>query len=74
MIIVVDVNEKWMVRLCENINKNVEDINGEGLTVTVSIGASLYQEHDTQETLISRADKAMYQAKDNGRNTFIFVR
>ncbi|MGZ5012176.1 MAG: diguanylate cyclase [Methylobacter sp.] len=36
--------------------------------VTISIGVSSFQINDSLESLIERADKAMYQAKDNGRN------
>ena len=36
--------------------------------VTVSIGVSGFKRNDSIETLIERADQAMYQAKSNGRN------
>ncbi len=38
------------------------------LKVTVSIGGALLKKSDTLETLLERADKALYQAKENGRN------
>ena len=41
---------------------------GEGKALTVSLGISLLRSEDTPETLIQRADKALYQAKGNGRN------
>ncbi|WP_333873272.1 GGDEF domain-containing protein [Methylobacter sp.] len=37
-------------------------------TVTISIGVSSFKIDDSVESLIERADKAMYRAKDNGRN------
>ena len=37
--------------------------------VTVSIGIATAQENDNQDSLISRADTFMYQAKQSGRNT-----
>ncbi|MGZ4968089.1 MAG: GGDEF domain-containing protein [Methylobacter sp.] len=36
--------------------------------VTMSIGISSFKTDDSIESLIERADKAMYRAKDNGRN------
>jgi len=36
--------------------------------VTMSIGISSFKIDDSIESLIERADKAMYRAKDNGRN------
>ncbi|MFW5443301.1 MAG: putative bifunctional diguanylate cyclase/phosphodiesterase [Methylococcaceae bacterium] len=41
--------------------------------VGVSIGVAIYPEHgETGDTLISRADNAMYQAKADGKNNFKF--
>jgi len=74
VIIAVDLDEKRMSGLCENINKNVEEHNiGVEITVTVSIGATLLQKKDTQDSITSRADKALYEAKGKGRNTFIIA-
>jgi diguanylate cyclase (GGDEF)-like protein/PAS domain S-box-containing protein len=48
-------------------------VAGQVLNVTASIGISIYPDHGTDaETLIRRADTAMYQAKENGRKTFRF--
>jgi diguanylate cyclase (GGDEF)-like protein/PAS domain S-box-containing protein len=45
----------------------------ENFSVTVSIGISEYRAGDSQETLLQRADQAMYQAKQAGRNRVCFV-
>ena len=43
--------------------------SGENIEVTVSIGiASLGSTEDTPETLLKRADEALYDAKRAGRN------
>ncbi len=48
-------------------------LSGRDLYVTASIGISLYpHDADTGEDLIRCADTAMYQVKDNGRNSFEF--
>ena len=36
--------------------------------VTLSIGATAWQEGDDDETILARADKALYEAKKGGRN------
>ena len=38
------------------------------LSVTVSIGVTACKRDDTAETMISRADKALYKAKRSGKN------
>jgi diguanylate cyclase (GGDEF)-like protein len=38
------------------------------LKVTASLGFSCFKEGDTETTVFERADKAMYQAKNSGRN------
>ena len=44
------------------------------VTITASIGISLYPEHGTTaEKLIRAADKAMYEIKSKGKNSFGFV-
>lgn len=37
-------------------------------TITVSLGLACQQNHEPFESLLQRADKALYQAKQNGRN------
>jgi diguanylate cyclase (GGDEF)-like protein/PAS domain S-box-containing protein len=48
-------------------------IDGQELYISGSIGISVYPEDgEDPETLIQRADTAMYHAKERGRNTFQF--
>ncbi len=44
------------------------DIDGQGLTVTVSIGGTLLLPEDTPDAFVGRADKLMYRSKQAGRN------
>lgn len=41
---------------------------GQELRVTVSMGATLFRDGDTLETMIKRADTLMYESKREGRN------
>ncbi len=44
------------------------DLANKGLTVTISVGATLLLPNDTPESIVSRADRLMYQSKQHGRN------
>jgi diguanylate cyclase (GGDEF)-like protein len=56
-------------RLRKTIAERVLDTKTGRVTVTVSLGvAVLDDEHLTPESLLDRADKALYIAKQNGRN------
>lgn len=41
---------------------------GKTIHMTVSIGATIHRESDSYDDIIGRADKAMYQAKSEGKN------
>jgi len=41
--------------------------------VTISLGITLVQPNDTEHRLASRVDRALYQAKRDGRNRVVFV-
>jgi diguanylate cyclase (GGDEF)-like protein/PAS domain S-box-containing protein len=50
-------------------------IDGHDLHVTTSIGVSVYPDDGSDaETLIKNADTAMYQAKENGRQSYRFFK
>lgn len=56
--------------MADKIRQEVEDrsyplVSG----ITCSIGISSFREGDTEDTMTARADKALYKAKDSGRNT-----
>jgi diguanylate cyclase len=51
---------------------DLDDIKtGHILSITVSIGISIYQRGDTLATLVDRADKALYLAKSTGKNSVV---
>jgi diguanylate cyclase len=59
-------------QICESIASTRYVLEGmpawEALTITVSIGVSAWCTGDTEATLVSRADKALYAAKGAGKN------
>lgn len=63
--------------LAERIRQTVANhtlaYNMSPLTMTVSIGVASLQGHDTEDSLVKRADSAMYKAKRCGRNRFMLA-
>lgn len=69
-VILVPGSSAQMARgLAENLREAVQAlIFDESIIVTCSFGVAEFEIGDTTETLVARADAAMYRAKINGRN------
>jgi diguanylate cyclase (GGDEF)-like protein len=68
-ILLPETGKDAALQLAERLRKNiaVNDFPKVG-RITVSIGLAELQVDDTSDTLVKRADLALYQAKDSGRN------
>ncbi len=53
--------------------ERIPPFDGGPASLSVSVGVAVYEEHDTPETLIERADHALYRAKRGGRNRVVTV-
>jgi diguanylate cyclase (GGDEF)-like protein len=61
-------------RLRENIAKNEIILNPSVISISVSIGLSYLTHEDKNiHTLLKRADTALYEAKENGRNQVCYL-
>lgn len=58
-------------RIKQAMEENVTLPNGE--PVTISIGGTLFAQGDVLESMLTRADKALYEAKNSGRNQMQFT-
>ena len=60
-------------QVAERVRRAIEShsfsLDGRTIRVTISIGIALFPEHGREiNTLVARADKALYRAKESGRN------
>lgn len=71
VVVLSDTSIAGAQRLARRIRRNVEDLRIkplQGITITLSVGVSAMIQQDTPQSLFERADAALYQAKENGRN------
>lgn len=54
--------------IAEQIRKNISNLTIHDLALTISLGITECQNQDTVKTLLDRADRALYEAKEDGRN------
>ena len=72
LLICPDVDEQSLRLLAEKLRKRIEEYNFPGVRhCTVSFGASLFRKDESLTQLLERTDKALYKAKENGRNQVI---
>ncbi|GJQ58721.1 MAG: hypothetical protein SCALA701_15220 [Candidatus Scalindua sp.] len=72
-VILIDRIDKQSVHtLCERLRSDIESLdfktNTETIPTSISIGLAFCRSLDTKEVLLDRADKALYLAKQSGRN------
>ena len=59
-------------RLCQHVREANIDVNDQTLSVTISIGIAQFRVgQENWEQFLHRADTAMYQAKNNGRDQWV---
>jgi|GEM_PF-920967 len=69
MVILPDTDENGTVELAEKIRRKVsENRFSKQDGITISLGVSVFNDDTSVDTIIYRADQALYVAKNNGRN------
>ena len=69
------ISQRRANEICETISKTPFVMNDnasyKSLSFTVSIGVSVFRVGDTPPSIIDRADKALYKAKETGKNRVV---
>lgn len=69
-------NTEGITEVLERLRQTFADLRHDhlisGLQVTLSVGLTVWQQGDDANSLVQRADKALYKAKDLGRNRLHF--
>ena len=78
-ILVPEISGEMLRVLAERITQAIAQVRfqfeGQSLRLTSSLGIAVFPDHaDNAEDLISRADTAMYQAKESGKNAWRIYR
>ena len=75
IVMLPSVTQAQVVDIAEKIRKSIKNINFKDgkktFSVTISIGISKYDKNNDIDTLIGNADKALYKAKNSGRDNII---
>ena len=70
--IVPIVDEKSLWNFAEKVRKIIDEKQFPTVNhITLSVGATLVYSEDSPESLIKRADEAVYEAKESGRNKVV---
>lgn len=78
LLVLVDIDARKLLQAAEKLRQRIAEDKfrlpqGEVIKVTVSIGIALHDGHPDYERLLRRADQALYQAKNEGRNRCIMA-
>ncbi|SDK46605.1 sensor domain-containing diguanylate cyclase [Billgrantia gudaonensis] len=68
-ILLLDTPLKGATTFAERLREQVAMSRFEGLAITISLGITEYRPGDDLDSLLARADDALYRAKRSGRNT-----
>ena len=69
VVLMPNTTEAEAVPAAEKIRKNVEDISHPDIEkITISIGIAIWEADDDVDQIFVKADKALYTAKNQGRN------
>lgn len=73
ILLLPELNKTKAVIFTQKLRKTIANYSFKYISqVTVSCGVTIFNQDDTKKSLLKRADTALYQAKNEGRNKVIF--
>lgn len=78
VIVITDTTEEIIENVAERIRSKIESAKFKvsdncEINLTSSIGISIFNKDELPEELISKSDKALYQAKNTGKNKIVII-
>ena len=74
ILLLPELNKKQAVIFIEKLRETIANHSFQNVSlITISCGVTIFNQDDTKKSVLKRADTALYQAKDEGRNKVIFA-
>ncbi|WP_394062965.1 diguanylate cyclase [Alcaligenes sp. WGS1538] len=78
LVLLVDVDADAALRAARNLRMRIHAetfrvSDSQTLSITASVGIALYDGHPDYERTLRRVDRALYQAKEEGRDRVVFI-
>jgi two-component system, cell cycle response regulator len=75
LIVVSDCDQELAVEIAERIRTRMESeaisVDGHGLAISATLGLAISEQGESSESLLRRADAALYSGKQRGRNVVV---
>lgn len=73
VLLLPNISKQNALNLVERVREGINAITVSNVALSSSFGVTLMQQDDSLETLIQRADRALYASKEKGGNTITLI-
>ncbi len=68
LVLLENLDASQAFHIAERLRTHVEALHPDGLNISISLGGTMSRVGDSLASLVKRADQALYEAKNSGRN------